>query len=146
MKCGVIALACDHGGFELMKAVRDYLNSCGHEYEDFGTFSLESCDYPVVAAPAAKAIVEGKCGNGIFICGTGIGISIAANKVPGIRAALCTSVYMAEMARNHNDANVLVMGGRVVDADLAIKLVKTFLNTEFSENERHRHRVDMLNQ
>jgi len=141
----MIALACDHGGFELMKTVKAFLESGGYKYKDFGAFSQESCDYPVVAAEAARAIAGGDCDRGIFICGTGIGVSIAANKIPGIRAALCTGVYMAEMARNHNDANVLALGGRVIGSDLAIEIVKVFLSASFSTEEKHHRRVDMLN-
>ena len=140
----MIALACDHGGFELMANVRKYLETTDFDYKEFGTFSPESCDYPVVAAPAVNAIVTGVCDKGILICGTGIGMSIAANKTPGIRAAVCTDRYMAEMARSHNDANILVLGGRVVSVDLAIDIVKTFLCTEFSEIEKHCRRIAML--
>jgi len=140
----MIALACDHGGFELMNHVKAYLESAGHEYQNFGTFSPESCDYPVMAITAADAIVSGVCDKGVFICGTGIGISIAANKIPGIRAALCTDSFMAEMARGHNDANVVALGGRVTNADNAIEIVKTFLDTDFSNEERHHRRVEML--
>ena len=140
----MIALGCDHGGFELMKDVRIYLESAGYIYKDFGTFSPGSCDYPEIVAPAAKAIAEGECDKGILICGTGIGMSMAANKTPGIRAALCTNRYMAEMTRSHNDANVLVLGGRVIDADLAVDIIKAFLGTSFSEKEKHRRRVAML--
>lgn len=141
-----IALATDHGGFELMKAVRAHLESKNVAYKDFGTETPDSCNYPEIALPAAKAIVSGECGRGIFICGTGIGISIAANKVPGIRAALCTNVFMAQMSREHNDANVLVLGGRVTDEKLACDIVDMYLNTDFSKNERHRHRVELLNE
>ena len=142
----MIALACDHGGFELMSNVKKYLETSGYEYKDFGTFSLESCDYPAIAAPAAKAVADGVCDKGIFICGTGVGMSIAANKTPGIRAALCTNRYMAEMTRSHNDANVLVLGGRVVGVDFAIEIVNDFLCTVFSEKEKHCRRVAMLNE
>ena len=142
----MIALACDHGGFELMVDIKKYLDTAGYEYKDFGTFSIESCDYPTIAIPAAKSIAEGVCDKGIFICGTGIGMSIAANKTPGIRAALCTNRYMAEMTRSHNDANVLVMGGRVIGNDVAVEIVKTFLCTAFSEKEKHCRRVAMLNE
>jgi len=141
----MIALACDHGGFDLMKNIKEYLDSAGLEYNDFGTFTPDYCDYPTVAAPAANAITNGVCDNGIFVCGTGIGMSIMANKTCGIRAALCTNCYMAEMSRNHNDANVLVLGGRVVDAGTAVEMVKVFLNTSFSDKEKHHRRVDMLN-
>jgi len=141
----MIALACDHNGFEIIADIKDFLESAGYAYKDFGTFSPESCDYPAVAIPAANAIRDGICLNGIFICGTGIGISIAANKTPGIRAALCTTVNMAEMARKHNDANVLALGARVVDTDLAIDIINAFLTSEFSHEEKHRRRVAMLN-
>jgi len=141
----MIALACDHGGFELMADVKKYLDSTGCKYKDFGTFSPESCDYPVIMEPAAGAVASGVCDIGIFICGTGIGMSIAANKTPGIRAALCTSCYMAEMTRSHNDANVLVLGGRVTDVETGIEIVKVFLATAFSDKEKHRRRVAMLN-
>ena len=140
----MIALSCDHGGFELMKEVRKYLESAGFEYKDFGTFTPESCDYPIMGDIAADAIANGVCDKGILICGTGIGISIAANKTPGIRAAVCTNCFMAEMARYHNNANVLALGGRVVDAKTAIEIVKTFLATDFSSDERHHRRVEML--
>ncbi|MDR2599484.1 MAG: ribose 5-phosphate isomerase B [Oscillospiraceae bacterium] len=141
----MIALASDHNGFYLMKKIRVYLEENGYSYKDFGTFSPDSCDYPAIAIPAAKSIATGECDKGIFICGTGIGVSIAANKIKGIRAALCTSVFMAEMARNHNDANVLATGVNVVDDDLAIEMVKVFLTTEFSDEEKHHRRVAMLN-
>ena len=140
----MIALACDHGGFELMKEVKSYLDSAGYEYKGFGTFTPESCDYPEIAVPAVKSIVSGICDKGILICGTGIGMSIAANKVPGIRAALCTNSYMAEMTRSHNDANVLVLGGRVTDTISAIEIVKNFLGSSFSDKKKHRRRVAML--
>lgn len=139
-----IALACDHGGFELMGAVRAHLDSKGLEYENFGTHTPASCDYPEIMKPATDAIVSGACGMGIFICGTGIGISIAANKVHGIRAALCTSVFMSEMARAHNDANVLVLGGRTTSVELALEIVDKFIDTVFSGEERHRKRIEML--
>ena len=140
----MIALACDHGGFELMMVVKEYLELAGYDYNDFGTYSPDSCDYPTVAVPAARAVADGVCDKGIFICGTGIGMSIAANKIPGIRAALCTNCYMAEMTRSHNDANILVLGGRVVDTDLALEMTKLFLATEFSDQEKHHRRVKML--
>lgn len=140
----MIALTSDHGGLELKQSVMEHLKSEGLEFKDFGTYTTDSCDYPVLAVSAAKAIVSGECDRGIFICGTGIGISIAANKVPGIRAAVCTTAYMAEMCRAHNDANVLALGGRVVDAPLALEIVSTFLHTNFSGDERHSRRVDML--
>jgi len=140
----MIALACDHGGFEYIGAVKDYLDNAGLAYKDFGTYSSESCDYPVITIPAAHAILNGECDRGILICGTGIGVSIAANKIPGIRAALCTDCYMADMARSHNDANILALGARVIDKDLAIRIIDIFLNTEFSGTERHLRRVNQL--
>ena len=142
----IIALACDHKGFEHMKYIKKYLDSAGYEYEDFGTFSTASCDYPAIAVPAAEAIADGACDRGIFICGTGIGISITANKIPGIRAALCTTCGMAKMARSHNDANVLALGAGVIDIDLALEIIKVFLDTEFSGEEKHRRRIQMLSE
>jgi len=141
----MIALVCDHGGFELMRVIKEYLGLSGAVIKDFGTYTPDACDYPIVATPAAHAVADGVCDKGIFICGTGIGMSILANKTRGIRAALCTDPYMAEMARNHNDANVLVLGGRVIDADTAIEIVRLFLCTDFSGDEKHHRRVEMLN-
>jgi len=141
----MIALACDHGGFELMGAVRSYLDAGGFEYKDFGTFSDESCDYPDMAILASPAIISGECDRGIFICGTGVGMSMTANKIPGIRAALCTDCFMAEMTRKHNDANVLVLGGRVTGPGHALKIVEVFLNTGFEAGGRHSHRVGIIN-
>jgi len=141
----MIALACDHGGFNLMNDIKKYLKSEGLEFKDFGTYSSESCDYPAIAVPAAISIVEGDCNRGIFICGTGIGMSMTANKIPGIRAALCTDRYMSEMTRSHNDANVLVLGERVTNYGTAVEIVKTFLNTAFSDKEKHHRRVAMIN-
>jgi len=140
----MIALVCDHGGFELMKSIREHLDFKGAKYKDFGTFTSDSCDYPTVALPAVEAILTGVCEKGIFICGTGIGISIAANRSHGIRAALCTNVFMAEMARAHNDANVLALGGRVVDTALAVEIVDMFLSAEFSGENRHKHRIELM--
>jgi ribose 5-phosphate isomerase B len=139
----MIALGCDHGGFALMQEVKKHLDTLGLKYEDFGTYSAESCDYPVYAEKAARAVAEGKCERGILICGTGIGISIAANKIRGIRAALCSDCFSAEMTRRHNDANMLAMGARVLGSGLALKIVDTFLTTEF-EGGRHERRVDMI--
>ena len=140
----MIALACDHGGFELMLEVKAFLDAGGFTYKDFGTYSTESCDYPDYAVPAAHAVLSGECDRGIFICGTGIGMSIAANKIPGIRAALCTDCFMAEMTRCHNDANILVLGGRVTGAGHACKIVEVFLSTGFEAGGRHARRVAML--
>ena len=127
-----------------MREVKSYLDSIGLAYKDFGTFSPESCDYPEMAILAAPAVISGECEYGIFICGTGIGISMAANKIAGIRAALCTSCYMAEMTRRHNDANVLALGGRTTEVGLALKIISVFLNTGFESGGRHSQRVEML--
>jgi ribose 5-phosphate isomerase B len=139
----MIALGCDHGGYVLMQKVKEHLAACNIEFKDFGTYSQESCDYPVYAEAAAKAVASGECSLGILICGTGIGISIAANKVPGIRAALCSDCFSAEMTRRHNNANMLAMGARVLGEGLALKIVDTFLASEF-EGGRHQRRVDMI--
>ena len=138
-----IALACDHGGFELMQQVKSHLQELGHEYQDFGTYSTESCDYPIFAAAAAHAVADGECDLGIVVCSTGIGVSMAANKVNGVRAALCTDCYCAEMTRKHNNANVLALGALVVGRGLAMKIVDTFLSSSF-EGGRHERRVSLL--
>ena len=140
----MIALGCDHGGYELMQEVKAHLDKRGLAYKDFGCYSTESVDYPIYARQVAKAILNGECENGILICGTGIGISIAANKLPGIRAALCTDCFCAQATREHNDANILAMGGRVVGAGLALKIVDTFLDTPFSNDERHKRRIALI--
>lgn len=140
----MIALGCDHGGYELKKEIKQYLDENKLEYIDFGTDSTESVDYPVYARKVVHAILSGECEKGILICGTGIGISIAANRYKGIRAALCTDCFMAEATRQHNDANILALGGRVVGPGLAVKIVDTFLNTPFSEGERHKNRIRLI--
>ena len=129
-----------------MQEVKTYLTGNGYEFKDFGTYSTEACDYPVYGKLVANAVASGECDKGILVCGTGIGISIAANKVPGIRAAVCTDCFTAEATRQHNDANVLALGGRVVGKGLALKIVETFLTTPFSNAERHIRRVNMLDQ
>ena len=139
----MIALGCDHGGYALMQSVKKHLDELGLEYKDFGTYSTDSCDYPVYAKAAANAVASGECEKGILICGTGIGISIAANKVKGIRAALCSDCFSAEMTRRHNDANMLAMGARVLGEGLALKIVDIFLTTPF-DGGRHARRVDMI--
>lgn len=139
-----IALCCDHGGLTLKNAVMKYLKEAGYETEDFGTTNENSCDYPDFALLAAEAVAAGKCDRGIFVCTTGIGISIAANKVPGIRCALCAEPLSAKMTRLHNDANVLAMGGGLVGVNLALEIVKTFLETPFSAEEKHRRRIDKI--
>ena len=139
----MIALGCDHGGFQLKQAVMKHLDELGLEYKDYGTYNEESCDYPVYGEAVANAIVKGECDKGIIICGTGIGISIAANKVDGIRAALCSDCFSAQMCREHNDAQILAMGARVLGQGLALKIVDTFLTTEFAGG-RHERRVNRL--
>jgi len=140
-----VALASDHGGYKLKEAIKSYLEELKIEYEDFGTFSEESVDYPDFAYKAAKAIQEGRADRGIFICGTGIGISMAANKVRGIRAALCYNIFAAEMSRRHNDANVLCLGGRVLGEELAKAIVKVWLETPF-DGGRHKRRIDKISE
>lgn len=140
----MIAIGCDHGGFKLKQAVMKHLEERGLEYKDYGTYSDESCDYPVYGKAVANAVASGECDRGILICGTGIGISIAANKIRGIRAALCGDCFSAEATRLHNDANILAMGARVVGEGLALKIVDIFLDTPFSGDERHRRRISML--
>lgn len=137
----MIALGCDHGGYELMQEVKAHLDKRGLAYHDFGCYSTESADYPEYGRAAALAVAAGECERGILICGTGIGISITANKVPGIRCALCTDCFMAEATREHNDANMLAFGSRVLGAGLALKIVDTFLDTPFSNDERHKRRI-----
>ena len=127
-----------------MKEVIKYLDEAGIEYKNFGTYSEESCDYPVYAKLAANAVVSGECDKGILICGTGIGISITANKIKGIRCALCHDCFSAKATRLHNDANMLAMGARVVGPGLAIEIVKNFLATDFSNEERHIRRIKQI--
>jgi ribose 5-phosphate isomerase B len=140
----MIALGCDHGGIELKEKVKSYLEGKGIEYKDFGCYSKESCDYPVYGRAAAKAVASGECDKGIVICTTGIGISISANKVKGIRCALCSDTLSAKMTRLHNDANMLAMGAGIVGENLAIDIVETFLNTEFSGEQRHQRRINLI--
>ena len=140
----MIALGCDHGGFELKQEVIKYLQDNQIEYKDYGCYDTASVDYPVYAKAVANAIVNGEAEKGILICGTGIGISIAANKVKGIRAALCGDCFSAQATREHNDANILCMGARVTGPGLALKIVDTFLNTEFSNDERHIKRINLI--
>ena len=138
-----IALGADHGGFELKEEIKKHLEGKGYEVKDFGTHSIDSCDYPDYALPVAEAVARKEFDLGILICGTGIGIGIAANKVPGIRAALCSDTFSAHATRQHNNANILTMGERVVGKGLAIDIVKTFLNAKF-EGGRHSTRIDKI--
>lgn len=140
----MIGLGCDHGGLELKNLVKAFLEEHGIECKDFGTYTSESCDYPIYAKKVANAVVSGECDKGILICGTGIGISIAANKVKGIRAALCHDVFSAKATREHNDANILAMGARVIGPGPALEIVKAFLETDFSNDLRHIRRINMI--
>ncbi|MBQ8184286.1 MAG: ribose 5-phosphate isomerase B [Lachnospiraceae bacterium] len=140
----MIALGCDHGGYELKQEIIKYLEKEGLAYKDFGCDSTASVDYPIYAKKVAKAIQSGECEKGILICGTGIGISITANKFKGIRAALCGDCFSAAATREHNDANIVALGARVTGPGLAIKIVDTFLNTPFSNDQRHINRINQI--
>ncbi len=142
----MIALASDHGGFELKESVKKHLQERGLEFKDFGTYDLNSCDYPDFGAQAASAVADGQCEKGIVICTTGIGISIVANKIKGIRCALCSEVSTARLTREHNDANVLAMGGGFVGPVLANEIVDTFLDTPFSRLEKHSRRISKISE
>ena len=139
----MIAIGCDHGGFLLKTEIIKYFNEIGLKYKDFGHFSTESVDYPDVSKKVCTAITLGECEKGILICGTGIGMSIAANKIKGIRAACCSDTFSAKLTRQHNNANVLCIGERVVGKGLALMLVDNFLNTEF-EGGRHLDRINKI--
>lgn len=139
-----IAIGCDHGALELKNAVVEHLNKQGYEVQDFGTYTPDSCDYPDYAAQAARAVAEGKCQKGIVLCTTGIGVSIAANKVKGIRCALLSDVLSARMTREHNDTNMMAIGAGIVGKMLALEIIDTWLSTEFSHNERHQRRIDKV--
>ncbi len=139
----MIALGCDHGGFALKEHIKAYLEGKGLPCKDFGTHSTDSCDYPLFGRAAAQAVASGECERGIVICTTGIGISISANKVPGVRCALCSEPLSAEMTRRHNDANILAMGAGLVGNNMAERIVDVFLSTEF-EGGRHARRVGLI--
>ncbi|MGN0701610.1 MAG: ribose 5-phosphate isomerase B [Lentihominibacter sp.] len=141
----LIAIASDHGGFELKEKVKEHLRERNVKFVDLGTNSTESVDYPVYGKACAEAVALGKAERGIVICGTGIGISIAANKVKGIRCGLCTSVEMAKLTRQHNNANILAMGGRILETETAFAIVDAFIDTQF-EGGRHKRRTDMLDE
>lgn len=140
-----IALGSDHGGFKLKNEIISYLKENGYEIKDFGTYTTESCDYPEYAEKVAEVVSNKEFDFGILVCGTGIGISMSANKVPGIRAALCSDTFSAHATREHNNANILALGERVVGPGLAIDIVKTFLNSEF-EGGRHQNRIDKISE
>lgn len=140
----MIAIGSDHGGYELKQNVIRYLEEKGISYQDLGCNSKDSVDYPVYGKAVAHAVADGTCEKGIVICTTGIGISIAANKIPGIRCALCSDTLSAKMTRLHNDANVLALGGGMIGPNLALDIVETFLNTPFSGEEKHQRRVNLL--
>lgn len=138
-----LAIGCDHGGFQLAQAVREYLREHEIEFLDFGAYSEEPVDYPLVAEQVAKAVAGGEAGLGVLVCSTGIGISIAANKVKGVRAAVCTNEMCARLTRNDNNSNILCMGGKVVDRETALRMLEVFLHTEF-EGGRHARRVGQI--
>ena len=140
----MIAIGSDHGGFDLKVAVMEHLKERGLECKDFGCYDLSSCDYPEYGRAVAEAVAAGECEKGIVVCTTGIGISIAANKVSGVRCALCTNAYLAKMTRLHNDANVLALGGGITGKNLAMEIVDTFLDTEFSQGENHIRRIGKI--
>ena len=138
-----VALAADHGGYELKEAIRKHLDEIGVAYKDFGSYTGEACDYPDMAEAACRAVVAGECDKALLFCGTGVGISMSANKIHGIRACCCSDAFSAEYTRRHTDANARCMGGRVVGPGLGIYLVDLFLNTPF-EGGRHQRRIDKM--
>ncbi len=139
-----LAIGCDHGALNLKNKLVSYLEGKGYEVKDFGTYTNASCDYPEFAAAAAKAVANGECERGIVLCTTGIGVSISANKIDGIRCALLSDVWSARMTRLHNDTNMMALGAGVVGENLALEIVDTWLGTEFSGDERHQRRIDKL--
>ena len=139
-----IAIGCDHGALELKNKLVPYLSGKGYDVEDFGTYTADSCDYPDFAAAAARAVACGDCDRGIVLCTTGIGVSIAANKIDGIRCALLSDLQSARMTREHNDTNMMALGAGIVPEDLALQIVDIWLTTEFSQGERHSRRIEKL--
>ena len=139
-----IAIGCDHGALDLKNTMKAHLEKKGFEVKDFGTYTMDSCDYPDFAAPAAKAVASGECDKGIVLCTTGIGVSITANKVKGIRCALLSDVMSARMTREHNDTNMMAIGAGVVGTMLALEIADTWLGTEFSGEARHQRRIDKM--
>ena len=140
----MIALACDHGAFELKQSIMKHLEARGLAYKDFGCFDKTSCDYPDFAGPAAKAVASGECEKGIVVCTTGIGVSITANKVKGVRCALLSDVLSARLTREHNDTNMMAIGAGVTGEMLALEIIDTWLDTPFSHAERHQRRIDKM--
>lgn len=138
-----IAIGSDHAGYDLKQVIIDLLEKEGYDFKDFGCFDCEKIDYPIISKKVAHAVADGEFQKGIIVCGSGLGVAIAANKVKGIRAVTCSEAYSAKMSRAHNDANILTMGGRVIGSDVACEVVKTWLTTEF-EGGRHKKRVDMI--
>ena len=139
-----IAIGCDHGAFALKNKMIAHLEKQGHEVKDFGTYSLDSCDYPDFAGAAARAVASGECEKGIVLCTTGIGVSISANKVKGIRCALLSDLCSAKLTRLHNDTNMMAIGAAIVGEMLALEIADTWLGTEFSGEERHQRRIDKM--
>ena len=142
----MVSLGCDHGGYDLKEKVVKHLEAAGVAVKDCGCYSKDSCDYPVFGRAAAQAVASGECEKGIVICTTGIGISITANKVAGVRCALCADTLSAKMTRLHNNSNMLAMGAGIVGENLAMEIVDTFLGTEFSNEARHQRRIDLIEQ
>lgn len=140
----MIAIACDHGGFAYKQTIMQHLADRQIEFRDFGTYTPDSCDYPDYAKPVARAVASGEYDKGILICGTGIGMSLAANKIRGIRAAVCGDAFSARATREHNDANILCMGARVISEAKALEITDIFLDTPFSGDERHRRRISKI--
>lgn len=140
----MIGIGCDHGAYDLKQTIIAYLKEQGLEYKDFGCMDKNSCDYPIYGKAVAEAVSDGTCEKGIVICTTGIGISITANRIPGIRCALCSDTVSARLTRLHNDANMLAMGAGIIGENLAISIVDTFLHTEFSGEERHQRRINLI--
>lgn len=139
-----IAIGCDHGALALKNILIPHLEQKGYQVKDFGTYTLDSCDYPDFAAAAAKAVASGECDKGIVLCTTGIGVSIAANKIKGIRCALLSDVVSARMTREHNDTNMMALGAAILEQQLALEIVDTWLGTEFSGDARHQRRIDKV--
>ena len=140
----MIAIGSDHGGFDYKKAIMQHFDELGLEYKDFGTYTSDSCDYPDYARPVAEAVASGQAEKGILICGTGIGMSLTANKIRGIRAAVCGDAFSVKATREHNDSNILCMGGRVISQEQAVEFTDIFLNTPCSNDERHIRRISKI--